>query len=190
MLNVLLKSQPIINKEERAIIFLKFVSPQIRIRDSLTFKITTLLRLSSPNWLNKKNGASFCNLLNNKNLFQDNSSLKFNNHPWKGAAPIFNSKLNLNIKFIILLLFTMGLKILNKKKLEAKLWIKKYLRFNLQKFASLKVNITTNNNKLISKATQKENSWVALNNKKKLKIYKIKLQKVKKLFQIWSDNKL
>lgn len=45
------------------------------------------------------NGASFCHVKINKELFQDKPSIILGNQKWKGAAPNFNIIVELIIKF-------------------------------------------------------------------------------------------
>lgn len=81
-------------------------------------------------------GAIFCQVIKINLLIQFNPSITPGNQKWKGAAPLFNNKVDkinksLKLLFIIQLLLKNNIiKIIANNKIdEAKAWVKKY--FNL-----------------------------------------------------------
>lgn len=94
-----------------------------------------------------------------KALIQDNPSITLGNQKWNGAAPIFNSIVELIIKFWYNKLFKLNNKLnfiiyiieTNKKISEAKVWVKKYLiADSLERIFLLSIIRGINDNKLIS----------------------------------------
>lgn len=80
-------------------------------------------------------GASFCQVIKIKAMFQFKPSITFGNQKWKGATPLFiikeDAKIKLNKKFLFIKMlcsiFELNKIIANKRVLEANACVRKYL---------------------------------------------------------------